>query len=168
MAKNRTSKTIKTLLKLLSRSTNFEATSEERDVLKKSFLLFEVDDKAFAVAVEEIESVIDCPRITPLPYAPEGIIGVTSIHGKIILVMKLTKNENATAPRCRLVLLQGEAQLGLLAHRIEDVVTVRVEDLQEADTRKRSGGKTFWSATAYLENKQRRIPILSVENLADV
>lgn len=168
MAKNRTTKTIKTLFKLLSSSTNLDAASEEQDGVKKSFLLFEIGDESFALPVETIESVIDCPRITPLPYAPEGIIGVTSIRGKIMLVMNLAENEELLAQKYRLILLQGEAQLGLLAHRIEDVVTVRVEDLHENTDRKKKSRKTFWSANSYIENKQRLIPILNVEVLAEV
>ena len=165
MAKNRTTRTIKALLKLLSRPANIEATNDMPDEVKKSFLLFEVGEEPFAVPAENIESVIDCPRITPLPYPPDGIIGVTSIHGKIVLVMKLSDKENATAQKQRLILLQGDEHLGLLAHRIEDVVTVRLDDLQEG---KKTQQKTFWSAVAYLENKQRQIAILDVEKLAEL
>jgi purine-binding chemotaxis protein CheW len=165
MATNRTTRTIKALLKLLSRPANVGAINDTPDEVKKSFLLFEIGEESFAVPVENIESVIDCPRITPLPYPPDGIIGVTSIHGKIVLVMKLSGKETMLAQKPRLILLQGDEHLGLLAQRIEDVVTVRVDDLQEG---KKAQQKTFWSAAAYLENKQRQIAILDVEKLAEV
>jgi purine-binding chemotaxis protein CheW len=165
MARNRTTRTIKALLKLLSRPAYVEAENDTPDEVKKSFLLFEVGEKPFAVPVENIESVIDCPRITPLPYPPDGIIGVTSIHGKIVMVMKLSDREAVVEQKQRLILLQGDEHLGLLAHRIEDVVTVRVDDLQEG---KKTPRKTFWSAAAYLENKQRLIAILDVEKLAEL
>lgn len=165
MARNRTTRTIKALLKLLSRPANVEAINDTPDEVKKSFLLFEVGEEPFAVPVENIESVIDCPRITPLPYPPDGIIGVTSIHGKIVMVMKLSDRETAVTQKQRLILLQGDEHLGLLAHRIEDVVTVRVDDLRE---NKKAQKKTFWSAAVYLENKKRQIAILDVEKLAEV
>ena len=82
--------------------------------------------------------------------------------------MNLAENEDLLAQKYRLILLQGDAQLGLVAHRIEDVVTVRVEDLRESTDRKKKSRKTFWSANSYIENKQRMIPILNVESLADV
>lgn len=138
-----------------------------------SFLAFEVGEQAFAIGVEHTEGVVDCPRVTPLPGPPDGIIGVTSIRGKMTVVMDLSLRANQKAEKRRLVLLKGEAQLGLLADHVDGVVVVKPGDVRSPASRKTaaapeppaSSGKT-WLTDNYIKNRGKNVAVIDGERLA--
>ena len=86
-----------------------------------SVLIFEVGDRSFAINVENTEGVVYCNRVSPLPGAPDGILGITSVRGRITLVADLNTISAARSGRLRLILLKGESQLGLIADRFDTV-----------------------------------------------
>lgn len=137
-----------------------------------SVIVFEAGENMLAVGVEQTEGVVDCPRISPLPSAPDGMVGVTSVRGRITLVMDLS-HRAAISPskRRRLILLKGDMQLGLLADRVEDVVAlppkkVRLleEDKKTLAARMKQGHG--WPARSFFKHEGRDVPIIEVEALA--
>src|SRR5882762_9536742 len=54
-----------------------------------SVLMFEVGGAHFAIGVETTEGVVECPRTTPLPGPPDGVVGLTSVRGRMTVVMDL-------------------------------------------------------------------------------
>src|SRR6476660_9643457 len=54
-----------------------------------SVLMFEVGGAQYAIGVENTEGVVDCPRTTPLPGPPDGVVGLTSVRGRMTVVMDL-------------------------------------------------------------------------------
>ena len=97
-----------------------------------SVLKFEIGGKTMAVAVDKTEGVVDCPRITPLPSPPDGMVGVTSVRGRMTLVMDLSLEAVPRSGRRRLILLKGEGQLGLLADRVERPYSIAAGQLATA------------------------------------
>ncbi len=95
-----------------------------------SVLLFEAGGKMFAVNVDQTEGVVACPAVTPLPGAVESIVGVSSMRGRITVVIDLSK-DSRQAERRRLILTKGEAQLGLVADRVEGIVAL-IENKDQA------------------------------------
>ena len=169
MGKSKGSSTINALLRLASIPVKLGRTSREKNEADQlSVLMLEIGDQVFALSVENIEGVVDCPKIAPLPFPPDGIIGATSVRGKMTLVMSLCATSSPSAGKQRLVLLKGESQLGLLTDRIEDVLTLAKDDLEVSG--KRVGGKAFkqrWPVSSFFNNKGRRIPILDFERLLE-
>jgi chemotaxis signal transduction protein len=135
-----------------------EPTEAPVDVV--SVLLFEIGGEAFGIGVELTEGVVDCPRITPLPSAPDAIIGVASVRGRMTLVMDCSLKANPDEGKRRLILLKGESQLGLLAERVEGVVA-----LDPDRVRKRKGDD---KTTAHFQHEGRRVPLLDAARLAEV
>ena len=129
-----------------------------------SVLLFEIGGQAFAIGVETTEGVVDCPRISPLPSPPDGLEGVASVRGRMTLVMDLSLKANQNAGKRRLILLKGEAQLGLLAERIEGVIALEPRQIatREADE------EGNWPARSYFTSDNRRVPIIDVERLVEI
>lgn len=135
-----------------------EPTDAPVDVV--SVLLFEIGGEAFGIGVEHTEGVVDCPRITPLPSAPDGIIGVASVRGRMTLVMDCSRKANPGEEKRRLILLKGESQLGLLAERVEGVIALDPEKI-----RKRKGDD---KTAAHFQHEDRRIPLLDAARLAEI
>jgi chemotaxis signal transduction protein len=169
MPKRKTSSTISALLRLASIPVKLGSPSQENpDGGQLSVLMLEFGEQLFALSVENIEGVVDCPKITPLPFPPDDIIGATSVRGKMTLVMSLGATARSCANKQRLVLLKGESQLGLLADRIEDVLTLSVDELESSGKRFGENDlKQRWPVSSFFKNKGRRIPILDFEGLLE-
>jgi chemotaxis signal transduction protein len=128
-----------------------------------SMLVFEVGGESFAVGVEHTEGVVDCPRLTPLPSAPDGMLGVVSVRGRITLVMDLGGAGHRPGRR-RLILIRGEAQLGLLADKVMAVVALapkKFKKLAAAEARYAQVAET------YFMHDGRRVPVIDVGRLAE-
>ena len=57
-------------------------------------LVFTLDDQQFALPLEVVERVIRAVAVTPLPSAPESILGIINMQGRILCVLNLRQ-------RCR-------------------------------------------------------------------
>lgn len=171
MAKGRTTATINSLLRLAARSLRLnEEQVADGDGDKLSFLVFEIDNEPLAISVEQTEGVVDSPRITPLPHSPSGVIGVASVRGRMTLVTHLRAEDFQLKHKQRLILLKGDSQLGLLADRIEDVVTVSAKDVIKVETLKKerfdeSHPKAF--SKFFFKRKDRIIPIIDAEQIGE-
>jgi purine-binding chemotaxis protein CheW len=131
----------------------------------------EVGGASYAIGVEHTEGVVDCPRITPLPNPPDGVAGIASVRGRMTVVMDLGPTSSEQQLRRRLILVKGDAQLGLLADRVEGVLA-----LEPKKVRPVAHGKDFltqqraefgWPVASYFKTGGRRVPILDVERLCE-
>jgi chemotaxis signal transduction protein len=134
--------------------------AEESSAELVSLLLFSVGGDQFAVRVEDTEGVVECPLISPLPYPPRGIIGVAGVKGRMTLVVDLSSGSSQQRRR-RLILVKGDAQLGLLADRADQVIAAKPERLIAADQKGR------WPVRLQLEGDAGPIPVIDVELLAE-
>jgi chemotaxis signal transduction protein len=138
-----------------------------------SVLAFEIGGRPFAIAVEHTEGVVDCPRITPLPSPPEGMVGVASVRGKMTLVMDLSLVANPSEGKWRLILVKGDGQAGLLAERVEGVVALEPENFRRVEPGERAAAslgsdESLWPVRAYFESRGRLVPVIDVERLAEI
>ena len=163
-------KTALTLAGLSAEAAKSSAPEDRPDIL--SVLKFDVCGEEFALKVADTEGVVDCPRIAPLPAPPEGLIGVASVRGRMTLVMDLGLGKAPTTERRRLVLVKGDAQLGLVADRVEGVVALPPKSIRRRDFKKvyqdAATGQRSWPASLYFKEGKRLIPILDIEALAHV
>ncbi|MBS1213848.1 MAG: cheW2 [Proteobacteria bacterium] len=54
-------------------------------------LVFHVGDRHYALHYEAVERVIRAVEVTPLPDAPEDILGVINVYGRIVPVLNVRK-----------------------------------------------------------------------------
>ncbi len=136
-----------------------------------SVLMFEVGDAPYAIGVEHTEGVVDCPRITPLPNPPDGVAGIVSVRGRMTVVMDLGLKVSQEPLRRRLILVKGDAQLGLLADRVEGVLALEPKKVRPVahgkDSLTLQRAEFGWPAGSYFKNGRLRVPILDVERLGD-
>lgn len=136
-----------------------------------SVLMFEVGGAPYAIGVESTEGVVDCPRITPLPGPPDGVVGLASVRGRMTVVMDLGLEGGQEPAKRRLILVKGDAQLGLLADRVEGVLALepgKVRPIAHGkDSLTAQRAKFGWPAKTYFKSGRRRVPILDVERLSE-
>jgi chemotaxis signal transduction protein len=136
-----------------------------------SVLTFEVGGAQYAIGVENTEGVVDCPRITPLPGPPDGVAGLTSVRGRMTIVMDLSLETSEEPAKRRLILVKGDAQLGLLADRVEGVLALEPKNVRPVAHGKYNltaqRAKFAWPAKSYFKSGRQRVPILDVERLCE-
>ena len=54
-------------------------------------VVFTLDDQRYALALEAVERVTAMVHITPLPKAPDIVLGVINVHGRIVPVVDIRK-----------------------------------------------------------------------------
>jgi purine-binding chemotaxis protein CheW len=57
----------------------------------KQFVTFELDDQRYALFLSSVERIVRIVEVTPLPRAPEIVLGVINMHGQIIPVFNIRK-----------------------------------------------------------------------------
>ena len=136
-----------------------------------SVLKFEVGGAPYAIGVEYTDGVVDCPRITPLPNPPDGVAGIASVRGRMTVVMDLGLKVSHEPARRRLILVKGDAQLGLLADRVEGVLALEPKKVRPVahgkDNLTPQRAEFGWPASSYFKSDRQRVPILNVERLGD-
>jgi purine-binding chemotaxis protein CheW len=128
-----------------------------------SVLVFEVGGESFAIGVDNTEGVVDCPRITPLPGSPDGVLGVTSVRGRMTVVMDLSLTAAQRQGKRRLILIKGDAQLGLLTDRVEGVVAVKA-----GGAPKQEEFKVAWPSVTVFGGAAGPVRVIDVERLAEI
>ncbi|HSB11640.1 MAG TPA: chemotaxis protein CheW [Blastocatellia bacterium] len=136
-----------------------------------SVLLFEVGGESYAIGVETTEGVVDCPKLTPLPGAPVGVVGLASVRGRMTVVMNLGSTAAHEPVKRRLILVKGDAQLGLLADRVDGVLGLDPKKVRPVAHGRNNltaqKARFVWPARSYFKSGTDRIPIIDVERLGE-
>ncbi len=146
-----------------------DAEKEDGKDARISVLVFSIGGEAYAIGVESTEGVVDCPKISPLPSPPDGIVGVTSVRGKITVAMDLSLGTSQREDRRRLILLRGDAQLGLLADRVEGVLSLAPRQVRSIGKRNQNdravAASEAWPSQSYFRSEGREVPIIDTTRL---
>jgi purine-binding chemotaxis protein CheW len=57
----------------------------------EQLLVFSLDDRRYALRLEAVERVVRAVEVTPLPDAPEIVLGIINVQGRIVPVINLRK-----------------------------------------------------------------------------
>jgi len=95
---------------------------------------FGLANERYAVESRYVREVVRLTDLAPVPGAPEFLAGVANLRGEILAVVDLRRFFGVPArgitDMSRLVVLGGEeAEFGVLADAVSEVVSLRREDL---------------------------------------
>jgi purine-binding chemotaxis protein CheW len=89
----------------------------------EKFVVFSLNEKLYAVPSVDIAEVIHLLPVTPLPMAPDAVLGLTNLRGEILAVLSLKRmwNEDNSAPseRAKLVVLRSEDPASRFAFEVD-------------------------------------------------
>ncbi len=102
--------------------------------------LFRTGPTQFGVYEEHVATIADWREPTPLPHAPESVLGVASIQGRMLTVLDLARlsgSDIATSNESyrHIIALCGEEQLALAASGLGEIV-----DFSPSDSSVRENG----------------------------
>ena len=113
-------------------------TEDKKEEEHEDFFLFELDDAFYAVPVEAVEQVLRIPPITTVPNAPEAIIGIFHLRGKVIVALDPLKRMGLTrkssfVPNYLFVTHKDRNYFAILVDRVRNVVKVNASELIPVD-----------------------------------
>ena len=101
----------------------------------QQFRVFTRGDAKFAVTANEIVTVAEWRRPTPLPHSPPAVLGVVSIQGRMLTLLDplvlLGGASNENGNERLIVALRGDEQLGLIVDETSDNLTAEVSLLDD-------------------------------------
>jgi chemotaxis signal transduction protein len=124
------------------------------------FRVFWRGEARFALMVDDILSVGEWRRPTPLPHAPPAVLGVVSIQGRMLTVLDpvllLSGPNSENGDQGLIVALRGDEQLALLVDSASENVTA---DICAADSLAQEG------ALGVIKHEGDAITVIDVKRL---
>jgi purine-binding chemotaxis protein CheW len=99
---------------------------------------FTIGEQQYALALTAVQRVVRMVEVTPLPSAPEVVLGVIDLQGNIIPVMSMRKRFGMTEPETslsdQLIVAEASARnVALVVNSVIGVVERMAEEVTEAE-----------------------------------
>jgi len=112
-----------------------ENGSAGADPQLQDLLPFTIGDRTFAVFTEHVDGTAEGKPFAPLPRAPNAVIGVVCVRGRMLTVLDPTLVFEARVPNWQdslphVIVLRGDEQLGLVAETCRDTITISTSDIE--------------------------------------
>lgn len=107
----------------------------EPQIQELEMLSFRLAGEEYAVLVEDVKEVLKNRELTPVPNAPDHILGVTSLRGPILPVVDLCKRLGLPGgvrdEKSRiLVLTVNDEDAGIVVDRVTGVVRIQSDSIR--------------------------------------
>jgi purine-binding chemotaxis protein CheW len=101
----------------------------------RELIAFRVGDQEFCVNVMAVREIRGWTPVTPLPHAPQFVMGVINLRGAVLPIVDLSLRlgMKSTQPTERHVIIVVQVKskvIGLLVDAVSDVLTVSDENIQ--------------------------------------
>jgi purine-binding chemotaxis protein CheW len=126
----------------MSDSTSEKSTPSNRASLAGlagKYLTFKLGRQQFGVQILKVREIIGRMEVTPVPGAPENVLGVLNLRGKIIPVLHLARrfglDSQVDDSRSCIVVTEVRQDdrtidMGLLVDAVSEVLTIPATDLE--------------------------------------
>lgn len=136
------------------------------DVLQ--FATFHLNDELFGIDILEVQEIQLPQPVTPVPRAPEHVLGLISLRGQIVTLIDLRRRlrmdtEQPVAKPYHVVVRTGHGVACFEVGQIGDVVNVPPEEYRQAPDSVRAVDKRFLEGVYPMSNG-----VLSVLNVPEV
>ena len=106
--------------------------------MSNQLVVFTLDTQRYALPLASVQQVVRVAEITPLPKAPEVVLGVIDLKGKIIPVMSMRKRFGLSEPeinlRDQIIMADTPTRsIGLVVTSVNGVVERTAEEVTDAE-----------------------------------
>ncbi len=101
------------------------------------WVTFYLDKERYGINVMQVQEVLRVSEITPVPGAPEYVLGIINLRGNVVTVID-TRQRFRLPPRemddsTRIVIMETENQVvGILVDSVAEVVELRASQIEAA------------------------------------
>ncbi len=101
------------------------------------FLSFFLADEEYGIEILKVQEIVGMLEVTPVPGAPEFVLGVINLRGRVMPVIDLRRKfgmqpAERTAETCIIVVNIEEVVTGVVADRVSEVLDIAPEDVEDA------------------------------------
>lgn len=97
--------------------------------MERQIVVFELGSEQFGIEIANVEGIVKMQEITPVPYAPAYVKGITSLRGSVLPVIDLAtrfgmqQSEESKESRIVIVFLGGK-KTGMIVSAVSEVLTI--------------------------------------------
>jgi len=101
------------------------------------WVTFHLDNEVYGIAVMQVMEVLRYVDITPVPGAPDYVMGIINLRGNVVTVIDTRKRfslpANEVDDLTRIVIIESEGQvLGMLVDCVAEVVYLKESEIELA------------------------------------
>ncbi len=97
-------------------------------------LTFTLDNVLYGVNVNQVREVKNFEGVTPVPYAPDYVKGITNLRGEVIPVIDLRKRFGLTDKKDEntniMIIVQDKHPVGIMVDSVMEVLTISKKDIE--------------------------------------
>jgi purine-binding chemotaxis protein CheW len=130
------------------------------------FTIFGLAGWYFAIPLDRSAGTIDAVSLTRVPMAPESVLGLTHLQGRILTVLDLRHLlglGRSESPRHFFLVNDEEEQVGVVVDSVEDIVLVEPLPLESIEVELPPGVRA--NASGFFRWRGHPVVNLSVERL---
>lgn len=99
------------------------------------WISFRLQQESYAQAIDRVKEVIEFTPPSPVPGAPETVLGVLNVRGEVITVVsghQLLDAANQTPPeQQRILIIEGQDErFGVVVDAVEEIVRLSAERIE--------------------------------------
>lgn len=130
--------------------------------MNQVYLSFNIGKELFAINVLKVLEVLQKQKITPVPNAPEYILGIINFRGEVVPVfdtrqkfnLRSTNDTNSFAVVILDMVKNNESfRIGATVDKVKDVITINDEDVKPVPPMSSSFNAEFLSGIVRLQDE---------------
>ena len=132
------------------------------------FVTFHAGGQSFSIDIRHVREIRRWTPVTPLPHAPDEVLGVMNLRGSVIPIYDLAArfglNRTPESPRNVVVIaMHGSQTVGLLVEAVSEILSVGRDRIQETpDVRSDTARQTITGVITVDEGMTRVIDLAAV------
>jgi len=130
---------------------------------------FLIQDTLFGIDTMKVQEVIRIGDVTPVHHAPEYIVGIINLRGRIVTILDLGRKlelfKLEIKPDSRIIIVEWQGEyVGFLVDGVSDVVDVERDKLGPPPSNVKGAQGRFFDGV-YQSEGRRLISILNIESV---
>jgi len=118
---------------------------------------FQVGEALCGMEIRQIQEINKLSQLTRAPQAPADVLGILNLRGQIVTVLDLARRlglgSTEPDPQCRVIIVNSAGgKVGILVHRISDVVSVELREQEPAPANMRGIQGRFFTGVCKREH----------------
>ncbi len=101
------------------------------------WVTFHLEEEKYGVPVEQVKEVLRYTEITPVPGAPDYVLGIINLRGNVVTILDTRKrfalDEREPDDETRFVILEvADQTVGILVDSVSEVMRLRQSEIEHA------------------------------------
>ncbi|WPX09354.1 chemotaxis protein CheW [Anaerocellum danielii] len=151
--------------------TNLKINEDDQNIDEDAYQMvvsFEYGGVTYGIEVELVREIVKATDISPIPFAPEHIMGLMNLRGDVVTIVdfgKLLGVEKSESYNHKVLIISNEElTFGLYVDNVREVVSVLPEEIKEANAASISSGEILKGVVV---KDAEFIQIIDIEKLVE-